>query len=55
VLSKLKFWSKNAGGIGKKTKILPNVRMAAEVAVEKIPKIVNPLATASAFAGNISI
>jgi hypothetical protein len=29
--------------------------MPAEFAVEKIQKIVNPLTTASAFAGNISI
>jgi hypothetical protein len=29
--------------------------MAAELGVGKIQKIVNPIATASAFAGNISI
>ncbi|MEG5036716.1 hypothetical protein [Microcoleus sp. AT3-D2] len=42
---------KEGWGIGKKPKILPNVRRAAEFGVGKIQKIVNPLATASAFAG----
>ncbi|MEG4181697.1 hypothetical protein QUA32_07930 [Microcoleus sp. Pol14D6] len=46
---------KKAGGIGKKAKILPHVRMAAELGVGKIQKIAIPIATASAFAGNISI
>ncbi|MEG4236515.1 hypothetical protein QUA27_02965 [Microcoleus sp. Pol14C6] len=46
---------KKGWGNREKAKILPHLRMAAELGVGKIPKIVNPIATASAFAGNISI